>query len=497
MDNQTWGIITILLSFAGYLLAWKYQRQDQYVLAVFLLVLSGFMLRFFSSADFFLHEWDERYHALVARNMMDHPFKPMLYADPLLPYDYREWIGNHIWLHKQPMPFWVMATSMHIFGINEIALRLPSVLLTSTGIWLTYSIGKYLFSRRVAFLAAFLYSVNGLIIELSAGRTAVDHIDVFFLFFIELAVFFSIQFIRKHNAWYNVLAGLSLGAAILTKWLPALVVLPVWVLLVIDGARLNKKQIILQFLVLIGVCVLVFLPWQVYIHMAFPREAAWESQFMIRHLGEPVEGRGGPFYFYLDHIRINYGELIYLPLIWFLWKTVRDPGNYRLLAISIWIWVPLVFFSLVSTKMQAYILFTAPALFIITADFFHMLAGYRKHPRFGWLVYVVLVLIIVLPARYCIERVKPFDRMERNPQWVRQLRELEVSDPSKTVMFNYPRPVEAMFYTGMTVYPAVPPPETIREIQDKGYRVLINDGELGDNILPEIGDVRIVSLDTP
>lgn len=45
-------------------------------------VLAGLLLRVICAADPLLHEWDERYHALVAKNMAEGSFlTPTLYAD--------------------------------------------------------------------------------------------------------------------------------------------------------------------------------------------------------------------------------------------------------------------------------------------------------------------------------------------------------------------------------------------------------------------------------
>lgn len=64
---------------------------------------------FMITIDPFLHDWDERFHAIVAKNMITYPFKPMLFVNPVLPYDYRAWCCNHIWVHKQPLFLWQMA----------------------------------------------------------------------------------------------------------------------------------------------------------------------------------------------------------------------------------------------------------------------------------------------------------------------------------------------------------------------------------------------------
>lgn len=450
-------------------------------------MVCGFALRIYTSSDFFLHSWDERYHALVAKNLIQHPFSPTLYENPVLPYDYKNWTGNHIWVHKQPLPLWTMAFSMWLFGVNEIALRLPSVILSTIGIWLSFFAGSYFFNRKTGYLAAFFFSINGLIIELAAGRTATDHIDIFFLFFIELAVVFSILFAQKQKTIFNLLTGVSLGAAILSKWLPALIVVPIWLLILMDSGKFTMKEIFFHITILLTISILIFLPWQLYIYSAFPVEATWEASFNFKHISEALEERTGPFYYFIEKIRINYGELIYLPLVWFLWKTFKNVHNRRSLALVIWILVPILFFSIAKTKMQAYILFISPALFLVTSGFFHMLHDYKKCHKLKWLFTFILFLLIALPVRYTIERIKPFSQSNRNPDWVMDLRKLNNRKISKGVLFNYDKPIEAMFYTNLTAYQGIPDIKIIAGLIAGGYTVIIND----DGNIP--GDIKTIS----
>ena len=513
MPNLVAGILTILFATLACLLSWQLFRRKHDRAAILMLALAGLALRLFTASDLYLHEWDERYHALVAKNMISHPLVPALYEEPALPYNYRDWTSNHVWLHKQPVPMWGMAASMAIFGVNEIALRLPSVLLTTLGIWLIFVIGSYFFDRKTGYLAAFFFAINGLILELAAGRMPTDHIDIFFLFFTELAVFFTILFVKKRNPIFNILAGISIGLAILSKWLPALIVLPVWLLLAIDTGKFSARVIAGQFIMLVAIATAVFLPWQIYIYRAFPLESAWESSLNFRHLTEVIEGQSGPVYYYLNKIRINYGELIYLPLLWFMYRLWRTPRELKYWALAAWFFIPFLFFSFVTTKMQGYLLFTSPVLFMLTAAFFRKLNEWKNRLRYPILVNLLLLVFLALPVRYAIERSKPFERRERNPEWVRELRAQFKGQPARlndfsrsggrakfkveeltadrepptanrelrTLLFNYPRPVEAMFYTGMTVYKSIPDPATIRELQGKGYEIMIND----DGRLPE------------
>lgn len=87
MTNYVLGTVTILVCVLGYVLAFQSFRKGHDFPAILLIVLCGFLLRLFTGVDLYLHEWDERYHALVAKNLINHPLLPTLYDHPLLPYD--------------------------------------------------------------------------------------------------------------------------------------------------------------------------------------------------------------------------------------------------------------------------------------------------------------------------------------------------------------------------------------------------------------------------
>ena len=250
MNNLIFGIVVFIICLAGYYLSFRYHFRNNYKSSFILLIICGAILRIYVGADFYIHQWDESFHALVAKNILQHPFVMTLYDNPVLPYDYKNWAANHIWLHKPPLPIWTIASSMMLFGVNEFAVRLPSVIFSILGIWLTYEIAKHFFNKRVAFISSFLFSIHGLVIEAATGRIGQDHVDTFFLFFIELAVFFSIRYVQKEKIIYTFLTGISIGAAILSKWLPALIVLPIWLLIFLHSKKFSTKFIFYHFLLI-------------------------------------------------------------------------------------------------------------------------------------------------------------------------------------------------------------------------------------------------------
>lgn len=480
MDNFLTGIVFFSFCIVLFFFIWQQYRNNRIYVALFLIIGLGFALRLFVCCDFYLHEWDERYHALVAKNLIEYPFQPMLYVNPVLPYDYTDWSGNHIWVHKQPIPLWTMALSLKAFGINELALRLPSLLISTLGIWLTFQIARNLFNEKIAIIAAFLHSVNGLIIELTGGRVTTDHIDVFFCFFIELGVLFALRAAQNKNTkqWlFLTLTGVAIGLAILTKWLPALIVLPVWFFLKKENKYTHFGTYFKEGIYILGIAIIIAAPWQIYIHQNFPLEAAWEQTYNTRHLFEGLEGHGQAFYFHLDKIRIIFGELMYIPLIWFFYhiikKSKRVPSKY--LALGVWVLLPLLFFSFAKTKMQAYTLFTAPAIFMVISLFIYYLQQNYKHFKYRWVAKILIVGLLLLPIRYCFERVKPFSQKERNPVWAEEFRQLgkTLENAEKTLIFKVERPIEAMFYTNATAYSYNPPKVVIDSLKRENYIIFI------------------------
>ena len=125
--------------------------------------------------------------------------------------------------------------------------------------------------------------------------------------------------------------------------------------------------------------------------------------------------------------------------------------------------------------MQGYLILTSPALFLMTADFYHMLLEQNKKRKLKWICIPVMALLLALPVRYSIERLKPFEQTERNPQWTRDLRELGGEEITNGVLFNYPNYIEAMFYTGIPVYDHIPDRIVLTDLLARGHTILMND----------------------
>ena len=92
----------------------QHQRsRPRFAPAVLCLILaSSFLIKLNHLGHASINPVDESFHAVVARNLLKAPFKPMLYADPVLAYDYQDWKANHVWLHKPIWPLWQMINEL-------------------------------------------------------------------------------------------------------------------------------------------------------------------------------------------------------------------------------------------------------------------------------------------------------------------------------------------------------------------------------------------------
>ena len=422
-----------------------------------------------------MHDWDERYHALVAKNLIQNPLKPTLYIDPILNYDFRQWALNHVWLHKQPLSLWLISLSIHTFGNHEWVVRLPALILSTLSILLTYRIALHFTeTKQKALLVAFFQAINGYVIEIGTGRSATDHVDTVFFFFIELAILCIVLHRERQRHIFIILTGVALGLSFLTKSFPALIVVLIYGILNIRDKP--YKTLIINVLWIVGIASLIYAPWQFYIFKNFPQEAQYENQYNLEHLFTALEGQSGAWWFYIDYARRVWNELIFGVFTWFLIYLYYHKNNLKLWALFAWIVVPYAFFSMVVTKMWGYVLFTAPAIFMIEAlCVWHIAYHYTKFYRWRQ---ALIYIFILLTIRYCYERVFPFptENYTKQVQFAQNVKDLskQLSKTEKNVIFGVENYVACMFYhNGTAAYPFVPEQTVLDSLKQEKYHIIV------------------------
>lgn len=367
-------------------------------ICLIIIVVIGFLLRLWLSlADPFLHDWDERFHALVAENMIHHSFnEPMLVAYPVTDnYNPYSWTENRIWVHKQPLFLWQMALSMKIFGVSEWSMRLPSVIMGTLMILLTFRIALLLLNDKAsALIAAFLVSVSFFFITVNAGIAQLDHNDSAFSFYVLASIWAYAEYLRSPRWYWAMLVGIFSGCAVLNKWLLGLVVYLGWGINLLMAIRQKHSFRNIGFMLLaLIICCIVFLPWQLYVFHQYPLLAKHEMEFNSRHVTEALEGHSGSIWYYVSHFYNLYGNVcwILLPVGMAISIIKRRLMNKQLLfAFVVIILFAFCFFSfVVKTKSYNYLCFTVPLCTIFIAYCIRAISNVLKRS------YVTAMLIVL------------------------------------------------------------------------------------------------------
>ena len=420
--------------------------STKFLLAVLCIVSFGAKL-YVSSQQPLLNEWDERFHAVVAKNIADHNeyLRPTLYRAPILKHDGEAWARSEVWTHKQPLTFWVMAAFIECFGATVPAVRLPSILFATLSTVLVFLLGRRLFTDRVGWWAAGLFAIHGLTNQLVTGVAATDHVDVHFMFYLLLAGYFTVYGSRGHTInWRRVsLVGLSIGAAVLVKWLPAYTLLLTY--LAYWWPKAPRRTLFIESSVIVATSVAVWLPWQIYAAMEFPDAYLVTQLHNYKHLTEGLEGHGQGVLFFFGKSIFNYGEVWVAAVLLVAYRVYAGyPTRRSYLFLLVWIAVPLLFFSLASTKMQGYIYFTAPAIFVASGVAFEWL---RRRERYRGLPIgkLAIALFCISPVVHCYESLTP---RPPDPTRVARIEALRGELTPGSIVLGSPTPYNDMFSLG-------------------------------------------------
>jgi len=286
-----------------------------------------------------------------------------------------EWFTPHVnfarYLDKPPLTYWLIGLSYLVFGVSELAARLPIAMAAVGGVLVTWAIGRDLFGDRAGFLAAvvLLTSFGYFIL----GRQAL--LDPVFSCVTTLSFFWFLRhFWGDHdNKLYSLLFSCSMALAVLTKGLLGL--FPLFVigiyLLCIGRLRHFRDMTPIWGGLLFG---MLTVPW--HLAMSCQNEGFFWHYFMNEQILRFL-GRRDP----IDYISLP------LPVLWlilFLWlapwstylplavlanplRTGNGLDRAEQGGLLLWLWAAAIlgFFSLSQARLQQYLLPAMPALALL------------------------------------------------------------------------------------------------------------------------------------
>jgi len=216
-----------------------------------------------------MKNWDEAIYAASARYMAEDGYW-------LIPHG--SWANEGLapFLQKPPLMEWTMAISMHIFGFNTFAARLPSVLAGIATMCLCYHAGRKFLDWRAGLASALVLLVTPAWWEPSYSARSAE-LDAGLIFFGSLFVYAVLW--RPTERKWTIIGGLSGAAAFLTKGFAAGPFLIVVIPFMLANLRtyLNREMVIGAAVGLVAA-----VPWPVYAYLKAPDE--FITSFIKRQL---------------------------------------------------------------------------------------------------------------------------------------------------------------------------------------------------------------------
>lgn len=318
-----------------------------------------------------LTDTTEARYAEIARKMLE----TGNWVTPL--HDY----GVPFWA-KPPLSTWLSAASMGLFGVNELAARLPALLLSLGTLWLLADLALRHSGREVA-LAAALLLAGGLLFFGAAGTVMTDPALLFCVTLSQVAFWHALTPSASRRVWSYVFF-IGLGFGLLAKGPLALVLngLPIffWVLL------RNQWRTLWQRLPWISGSLLMLaiaLPWYL---LAEQRTPGFINYFIMgEHIGRFLDpGWSGDKYGFAHNTPHGmiwvFALLALLPwsLLAPLWawrkrsqlrRITRDGnGDGWLLYLALWSVMALLFFTLSGNIIFPYPLPMLPGCALLMAE---------------------------------------------------------------------------------------------------------------------------------
>ncbi|VVN15122.1 Undecaprenyl phosphate-alpha-4-amino-4-deoxy-L-arabinose arabinosyl transferase [Pseudomonas fluorescens] len=294
------------------------------------------------------------------------------------------WVAPHFmgvrYFEKPAAGYWLIALGQAVFGQNLFGVRIASALTSGLSVMLAYLIARRLWNDpRKSVACSLLYLSFGLV----AGQAGYSNLDPQFTLWVNLslvALWFALDSSNPRGrltAW--AVLGFACAMGFMTKgflaWaLPVLIAVPymLW--------QRRLGELLRYGPLAVSVAVLVCLPWVLAIHSQEPdfwRFFFWNEH--IRRFSADNAQHVRPWWFFLPIIAVAC-----LPWAGLLpntlrqaWQQIRQPAVGFL---TLWLLLPLGFFSLSNGKLPTYIM---PCLLPLALLMGHTLSDLlrNEHPR--------------------------------------------------------------------------------------------------------------------
>lgn len=340
------------------------------------LMLTGLL---FGSAERAIDKIQESRIAETAREMV-------VSSDWLVPH-----YNGELRLQKPPLTYWLTAISYKVFGVGELAARLPSALFALFAAWLMLAWASHEINLNAAANVVLVMTTCFLGLRYFRSGEA----DATLLFFISLACFAGFKLFDGNNKKLAWLLMLALGLGFLTKG-PAAIAIPLLTIGIYAFSikKLSTLKVILNPIGL-SIFVIAAFSWYAWILLMMPDIA---QHFFSKQIDETfISGtHQQPVYWYLAHALEFFLPWSLLLIPAGVWCYKNRPLPKFIQFSLIWLGVVFVLLTFTVNKQTQYALLLLPPIAILLGYYLEVASGkfYQFNRAIFWLLcFAVLVMI--------------------------------------------------------------------------------------------------------
>jgi len=320
-----------------------------------------------------------------------------------------------MWNTKPPLLIWAQVFCIKLFGVNELAIRLPVAIAAfiTAAFLMIFSI-KYIKNYWFGIIAVLVLITTNGYVHLHAARTG-DY-DGFLTLFTTIYAIMFFLFIEKKKNIYLHWFFIALALAVLTKTVQGLFFIPaifIYALFTKNLIKLLKNKFLYIDILAFLIVVLGYYFLREYFNAGYLK-AVWQNDLGQRYMSA-IDGHRGSFMFYFNKLN----EYHYTNWLWLLpcgifagffvkEERLRKISIYStLLVITYWLII-----SSATTKLEWYMVPMFPFMAVLCAVIIYFvfvilkeLKNINKFFIYNIIPYVFLFIVFLSPYRNTIDKI--------------------------------------------------------------------------------------------
>lgn len=312
-------------------------------------------------------------------------------------------------LDKPILYYWLQASAIYLFGLNEWALRFWPATFGIIGSLMTYLAGHQLFSRRTGILGAILLATS----PIYYGAAHYANLDLEVAVLISGTLFCILLGLHHESnrmrSSYFYGAWIFCALAFLTKGLIGLafpiIITGLWIIFTWRWHLLKKMHLILGPLIFL----VIALPWYYLAQKANPEflHFFFITQQFSRFLSHADFNNHAPIWFYVPIVFLGF-----LPWAIFAFQALgkhiqivfkQFKQHSSTFFLLLWFFIIFVFFSIPKSKTIGYIIPTFPPLALLTANYLDQLWMKNARNLLSGFILLIILCWIGLPILSIIQ----------------------------------------------------------------------------------------------